>query len=674
MLLLRLSLLGLILHPTVSILKAEEEAPPPFVAFSLEELANMTVTTVSKKEQRLQDTPAAIHVITREDLRRSGVTSLADSLRMVPGMNVGQIHSSAWSVSARGASGRFADKLLVMVDGRPVYTPIFAGTYWDMQEGFFETEVQQIEVIRGPGAATWGANAVNGVVNIITRPTLDTVGGRIIVGVGNVDHVKFATRYGWEAANEVYARVYGNFMKRGQSDGDGSFENSDNWDQSRFGLNLDWTPSEDSFFSGQVGFQNANAIEQSAVPSLAPPYVKLNPYETDINSAYAVGRLEQKLSDYSEASVQVYYDRLERKTKRGDFVDLLTDIVDVEFQHFIRLGQHELNWGLGHRWYQDELMDGGQLDFDDATVDFGLFSAFAQDEIYFLDDQLRIAVGAKYEKSDFSGDEFQPNIRGSFSVSPQQTLWAAISKAVRTPSRIEQGGTLTTQVLPAGALSPEAPLSRLRLKSNSQFSSEEVTFYEVGHRYQPSKKIDIDQSVYFKKSKGLRSFSETPTITPALSELGPIINVDSALENGTDSDAYGYEVNLSIRPSDDVKMQLAYTYFKSDVNIDLGIGEGAAEQDLFPNHIISWRTGFDLPNNIELDFWTHWRDDIDGRDLNSLLTLDIRLGWQYQRDLDLSLVVQNLFGEDEVESQSDLDLVNPSRLERAVYLQLGLTL
>ncbi|MGA1875995.1 MAG: TonB-dependent receptor plug domain-containing protein, partial [bacterium] len=424
-----------------------------FTSLSLEELKQVMIISVLKKPEKLTEATSAISVITQEDIRRSGATSIPELLRRVPGFQVAQMSSNTWAVSARGFNHRYANKLLVLMDGRSLYTPLFSGVYWNVQDISLE-DIERIEVIRGPGATLWGANAVNGVINIITRKAKDTQGGLVTSGLGN-ELKRFSTfRYGGRWGDNAFGRVYLQYSERDSLSYTSGDEGNDQWDSLRGGFRIDRSSSEGDLFTllGDM-YRGRDGDKMIFCPPSPPPDPNLEIADTELESVdlkstflggYLLGRWQHRISNTSDMTVQLYYDRTQQEKEYSSNSQYRErfDILDFDFQHsFKPANHHEIIWGLGYRFISDH--------FEARTSEMPVFilnpssrktditSAFVQDGMDIIDDKLQLIAGSKFEHNDYTGFEVQPSLRLLLKLSRAQNLWTSISRAVRTPSRSE---------------------------------------------------------------------------------------------------------------------------------------------------------------------------------------------------------------------------------------------
>ncbi len=411
----------------------------------LESLMQVKLTSAGRKEQHLSDIPAAVYVLSHEDIQNSGVTSIPEALRLVPGLQVARISSNNWAVSARGFSRYFSSKLLVQIDGRSVYTPFYSGVYWDAQNVVLE-DIERIEVIRGPGATLWGANAVNGVINIITRSSEETQGGLVSVASGNHDKLLATARYGGH-----YGNTHGRFYLH-QHNQDSYTYRSDSSD-----ANDDWKVRQAGFrFDGDTGDTNNWTIQGDIYRNdmnqqidyfwtLQPPYANTVQDNFNADGHNLLARWTHHDSLTESTTVQFYYDVYDRDEI---YLREHNRVFDIDLQKQIRpLHDHDIVWGLGYRYNRDRFGNTFQSEMDPPTETTELFSAFVQDEITLKEDALWLTTGIKVEHNDYTGTEYQPTLRLLWKPLRHHSFWAAVSRAVRTPSRIERSGSAVTAVM-----------------------------------------------------------------------------------------------------------------------------------------------------------------------------------------------------------------------------------
>ena len=456
---------------------------------SLEDLMNMEVTSVSKKEQKLSKTGAAVFVITQEDIRRSGATNIPDLLRMVPGADVAQIDANKWAISLRGFNDRYADKVLVLIDGRSVYTPSFSGVYWDQQDVPLEN-IERIEVIRGPGGTVWGANAMNGVINIITKSAKATPGGLISAGTGSEDVARGLAQYGGRIGQSGAYRVFGEAFKIGNSVSPNGQEAADGWHMAHGGFRTDWdlSPRDTLMVQGDM-YRTGESQTITSLMSNALPLPSTFNEQFSTNGGDVLGRWNRTLASGASLSLQMYYDRSDRREQGGG--DTL-NTVDFDFQHHLTLGsRHDVVWGAGYRVVKDSITPGYATTFIPLDQTTSLFSTFVQDEIR-LTNSLWLTVGSKFEHNAYTGFEYEPSARLVWTPTDRQAFWMSASRAIRQPDRADSGlqSDVATFPLPGGAFGV------VRLLGNPNMKAEQLRDYEAGYRAQVRKRLSLDIATY----------------------------------------------------------------------------------------------------------------------------------------------------------------------------------
>jgi iron complex outermembrane recepter protein len=621
---------------------------------SLEDLMSMEVTSASRKSQSLAYTAAAVFVISQEDLRRSGVTTIPDALRMVPGVTVAKIDSSKWAVTARGFNGRFARKLLVLIDGRCIYSPLFSGVFWDVQDTVLE-DIERIEVIRGPGATIWGANAVNGVINIITKKATDTTGGLLSAKVGTYERGTAAARYGATLGDWGALRGYLKYFNRAGQDAENGRPAGDDWDQLRGGFRMDGGTGANSF-TLQGDIYGGTERETFSVPDLTSPSFSRNTSEdTKTSGGNILSRWTRSLGDNSEVALQVYYDRTLRNIQ--GFINEKRDTVDLDLLHrFQLMERHDIVWGGGFRNTTDRIPPSSLLVLNPERRSENLFSAFFQDDITVVRDNLHLILGSKFEHNGYTGFEVQPSGRLVWNPSEKFTFWSAISRALHTPSRGESDVTLQQTIVPGQVQTPggvqTVPFPNI-IKGPGNLLAEELMAYEAGIRMQPGERVTVDVAGYYNKYRRLVGVD---TQFPSASQ--PFIL--NTLRNNASGETYGAELAADWRALDTWRLALAYSY----------ITTSAKAGDKPPAHQASLRSQYDLTPTVEFDLWGRYVDssqDFLENKLASYVTLDARLGWRPVKNLELALVGRNLLHDRQQEYRPEFIQTLPSGVGREFY-------
>jgi iron complex outermembrane receptor protein len=641
--------------------RAQGAQPPvPLRELSLEQLGRLEVTTVSKQPAEVWRTPAAITVITQDDIRRSGVTTLPELLRLVGGVQVSRLDSDHWAIGIRGLTNAFSKALLVMIDGRSVYTPLFGGVYWQVQETPLE-DVERIEVIRGPGGTIWGSNAVTGVINVITKHPRDTVGVLVSAGAGNVDQGRASVRFGDTLGDALSYRVYATGSVRdAQHHDDG--DPFDDWSLGQAGFNLDFSRGDGGSLRLQGDTYTGTMGERTAVGSYAPPSRLVLRGDDIVRGGNVLARWERDIPGGTRLRLQGYYDRTVRNAIHfGE--DRNTVDVDVLLRTPLAR-RHQLSWGAGVR---NSRSNTTQLQPTLSVVpedrDQRLASLFAQDEIEILPDQLFLTVGAKLEHNSYSGWEVQPSARMLWRVDTQESLWGAVTRAVRTPSRIETDLRLTAFGLPS-------PLAYVQVAGTPAFDAEGLVSLEGGYRRLLTPSLYLDVTAFHNTFDGLASYA---TFVPSV-QTSPVPHLlfSSTYQNGIKAVSDGFEVAGDFRPRSWLRTRGAYALFSIDTKTRAGYREDPlnlqAYQDSVPRHQGSVQASLTLPGRIEVDYVQRAVSRIVFNGVPSYVTGDARVGWGVASGVTLALAAQNLWAPDHVEfARSDFQ---PIGIRRSAFVSV----
>jgi len=616
------------------------------VALSLEELMDVEISLVSRKNEPLFTAPAATFVLTGKDLRRSGVTSIPEALRLVPGLSVARLDANKWAISARGFNGRFANKLLVQIDGRSVYTPLFSGVFWETQDVFLE-DVERIEIIRGPGATLWGANAVSGIINIVTKHSGETQGLLVQGGAGSFERAFTQVRHGGQLSEQMHYRLYGRTFSRGAFDDSSGRASNDDWQGLHGGGRLDWSPTPADALTLQGEFYTSEIGQAYIVANLESPYSRRLDDRTDYRAHHALGRWQHLLSDTSDLSLQLYYDR----THWSDmfFVEK-RNTYNIDFQHRFARRHHELVWGLGYHHISDQSETTPSFALIPARRTVITYSGFAQYEIASRDENLRFILGSKFEHNDYTGLEIQPSTRAIWTPTKQHAIWAAVARAVRTPSRAESDVFLKQQALPPDAISSNSPVSVLTFVGNPEFDTEELLAYELGYRRRPSDALSIDVALFFNDYDQLRGgIGRLPELGTAPGP--PHLILPFAAANNLAATTYGLEMTADWHdPHGRWRMRAVYSYL--DINIELGkslVPEAKSVESETPKHQLSLWHSHHVRRSTSIDAMARYVSNLSfssltPHEIDAYLELDLRLAWTASDNLELALVGRNLLG------------------------------
>ena len=584
--------------------RAQDVYRPPaeLKKLSVEELADIDVTSVSKYPEKFSSAAAAVAVLTQDDIHRSGVTNIPDALRLVPGLDVARLDAHTWAISSRGFNDIFANKLLVLIDGRTVYTPLFSGVFWEVQDTLME-DIDRIEVVRGPGATLWGANAVNGVINIITKSARDTQGLLITAGGGTEDRGFTNVRYGVKVTEDAFLRVYAKYFDRDSSVLSNGNSAHDAWDMYRAGFRFDLEPTRENSFTLQGDIYAGHEDETYAVPTFFFPFAGRVASTDDVSGGNLLGRWRHSFSPDSELTAQAYYDRTNRDTPIfGE--DRNTG--DIDIQHRFAWGDtQKIIWGVGFRATHDDVKNTLNVSILPDNRTLTLYSAFVQDEISIVPERFRVTVGSKFEHNDFTGFEIQPSIRALWIPGHAQTIWASVSRAVRTPSVAENNIFLN----PA----PPVPLppGLITIFGNGNFLTEELIAYEIGYRVQPINQLSVDLTAFYNDYDHLRSLEPT--------RPGPVS--PSLVTNNLFGETYGTEISATAQVTNRWRLQGSYTYLEAQLHRRAGsrdarsegVGEGSS-----PRHQFFLRSLLDLGWNMQFDSTLRYVDKLPGPNIRAM--------------------------------------------------------
>jgi iron complex outermembrane receptor protein len=603
-------------------------SPNELKRLSVEELMDIEVTSVSRRPEKLSETPSAVQVITQEDISRSGATSLPEALRLASNLEVAQVDSRQWAISARGFNNTTANKMLVLIDGRSVYTPLYAGVFWDVQDPLME-DIERIEVISGPGATLWGANAVNGVINVTSKDAKDTQGLFFTAGGGTELRGFSSLRYGGPVSSKGHYRVYGKFFKRDSDVLRNGQDAADDWHIGQGGFRVDWDSSKSNMFTVQGDYYSGRMGQRSAK-------------DTVVDGGNIVSRWSHNFSKRSDLKLQLYYDRTYRNVP-NTFAELL-ETYDVDFQHRFPLGdRQDIVWGFGYRLNKDNVINSAGLAFLPPRVSRQAFSGFVQDEIALVKERLHLTIGTKIEHNAFTGFEYQPSGRLAWKVSRRQMMWGAISRAVRTPSRIDRD-----------LYAPGRP--PFLLAGGPNFVSEELSAYELGYRTQAFERFSVSFASFYNVYDNLRS----------VERLNPLVSFPFVIANRLKGESYGAELTGDYRITDRVRLKAGYTEMRLDIRADPGstdTSRGSGESH-DPNRQIFLRSSVGVSRHMELDASFRSVGSISNQNVPAYSELDVRWAWQPNPRLEFSVVGQNLLHGKHVEFGSP----NARReIQRGVY-------
>lgn len=609
------------------------------------DIDQLTVTSVSLREQKLNTTAAAVYVITNEDIKRMGATSIPEALRMVPGLDVAQSGAHSWSVSARGFSGGLANKMLVLIDGRAVYTPVFSGTYWDDQATLLE-DVERIEVIRGSGGTLYGSNAVNGIISIITKHSKDTQGNFAAASLGTEER-GISARHGGRIAEDEYFRTYAQLQDRDSSAQPGGGQNFDDWSQLRSGFRMDRGRKENGHSFTLQGDAYGSLYEnESTVYSAAAPYTMTELNHNDSFGGNLLGRWNYAQSQDSKWETQTYLDYYNRAdTNSVESVGT----ADVKVQNNINLNErNKLIWGGGARLTNINVHDSFSIGVVTNHVRRHLLNLFVQDEYALIPNELSLIMGSKFEHNSFTGLELQPNARLMWQPTRTQTVWAAVARNVRTPSEIED------QAVFVYAIDPTIPFA-YTAGGNSDPDSEKMISYELGYRVQPLKAVSLDTSLFYNDYEDLLAFG--PFSAPFI-RRGILSTTSSALNIGSGK-TYGLELASHWRINNAWRLSGSYTYTEMDLDTPPPALLPFYDEDATPDHKLSLRSYWDISDRLK---WDNMLYLVDETTVNGYARYDTRIAWQAGKGVELSLIGRNLLDS----RHAEYSTVPAAEIERSV--------
>ena len=640
--------------------------PPDLTALKIEDLMNVDVTSASKKEQKLSRVPAAIYVITQEDIRRSAGKNIGDLLRMVPGLDVAQVNASVWAISARGFNGQYSNKLLVLVDGRTVYTPIFSGVYWETLDLDVDS-IERIEIIRGPGAAVWGANAVNGVIDIITRNAHETQGGLGIVGSGTQVHASGTLRYGGKIGSRGAYRVFadssdvGSFLTPEHQDG------KDDWHRFHAGFRADGDVSaRDSLtLEGETNRGNAGQLSDTIV-SLQPPATAVLSLREQFSGWDVLGRWKHVISPASETSIQVYFDR----TNRGDKTNGIgLNTFDVDFQHHTGWGsRQDLVWGLGYRVNSDDTAGILRISFSPPDLTTQVYSSFIQDQIAIVPQRLYVSLGAKFAHEYYNGFNWQPTARVTWTPNNRQMFWAAQSQAAHTPSRVDTAIRFNEAAYPG----PGGQPILVSLFGNREHKNELLLASEAGFRKQISDTVAFDSTLFFNRYRDLESVEPgTPHLeaSPSPEHLVQPYYLDNLIWG----ESHGLEMFARVKLASRWTISPGYTFLTMHLRkaaTSLDTSTGPAAEGGFPSQQAQVRSLVNLAWHWQWTTSASFTGRLTAPGIPSYTRLDSNVVWQPWERISLAFGGQDLLREHHQDYSGPDLTVNPSLIPRSAFARI----
>jgi iron complex outermembrane receptor protein len=605
----------------------DDDGSKQLTRLTLEELADLKVVSVSKREESNLEAPAAVHVISAEDIRRTGSVSLPDAFRTAPGLQASKIDADEWALSIRGYPSRVSRSILAVIDGRSVWTPLYAGIFWDMQDTVLE-DVEQIEVSRGPGGATYGANALNGVINITTRAAKDTQGGLASLGLGTEDQ-QGAFRYGGKSGDNVFYRVFAKYAERDGTTPLTAAGYDDTWKLGLGGFRLDWERDAANHFTFSGDAQRGHASQSTTIPYFTAPFQRTVLGKAEFGGANLLGRWKRMFENGGELRVQTYFDHTNRDeshySERRNTIDF-----DSQF-HAPRRGIHDLVFGASYRRSAGDFPGTPVLRFVPAKRNDDLFGVFANDEMRFLDDRLRVTLGTKIEWNDYAGWNTQPSARAAW-ASKRHLFWGSLTRALRTSSRLEEGVVLYS------ALSATQPLFA-KTTGSDDFAPEKVTAIEGGYKLRLPRVL-LTVSAFRNAYHGLAaSLPGGPAFTEGGADGEPVRTVTPiVIGNGPAGRTTGLEAKVVVSAASNLRVQAAYSYLKVFL-------EGEVRRAIptsSPRHQF-WLTAYWTPvPKVDVDILFRSIGSLAVQQVPRFSEIDARLGFRPRETLEVAIVGSSL--------------------------------
>jgi iron complex outermembrane receptor protein len=609
------------------------------------------VTTVTANKSSVGKSAAAVFVVTSEMIRRSGATCIPECLRMVPGLQVAKVGSSQWAISSRGFNSGFSTELLVLIDGRTVYNPLFGGVFWDTEDVLLQ-DIERIEVIRGPGATIWGANAVNGVINVITKTAADTQGLQVIAGGGNQDKTISSIRYGGKIGENTDYRLYVKEIDQAAGFNPQQGGANDAWNQVRGGFRIDsQTPSKTDAFTLQGDIYTGAFGQQTPTPLLTPPFVAVPSDTFHDGGGDVLGRWTHVVDENNTYFVQTYYDQMQRTSP---FLDIRIDTWDIEFQQNLKhAGNRTFTWGAGYRLISDDYpsvdhfgsLNPQALTYDQANV-------FLQEETPLFRDDLKFTVGSKFMYYFFTGFEYQPSARLLWEIDDKQVLWGAVSRAVRTPVRIEEDANITL------VATQNPTVFTLLEGAGRALNSEELTAFELGYRRQVNERLSFEVATFYNIYDNLITAPEIAFIPG----VPPVVVAQN--QNAQSAQTTGVELNGQWKIDEKWRLQGWYSFLYMQVH---GPG-GAQVQGNSPTNQAYLMSSWDLPCKFEVDLMPRYVQNLPTLNVPSYATMDARLGWRPNDSWEFSITGQNLLQSHHLEFVGQTTML--SEVNRGVFAQI----
>lgn len=639
---------------------------------SLEELMEMNVSIATKSDKSLSTTAAPVFVISADDIRRSGAANIPEALRMAPGVQVTQVNPHDWNVSIRGLNDQAANRILVLVDGRSIYSSLTAGSYWRDLQAMPMESIERIEIIRGAGGTVWGVNAMNGVINIITRPALNTKGGQLTAGGGTEQQGFSRFDYTQKITDDASVRGYGNYFNVASAKGDNHFQGQagEGW---MSGARFDWDNKHDDKVMVDASWNENDDEETGKLTTLKPPYVQLlNSLSYNHQGGHVLTSWEHHLNDKNYWTIHAAYTYSNRK----DFqIAAETNVFDVDFTHYFSLNdQHNIMWGGGYKNMNDEITGSLLVNVNPETSSQHLYNTFIQDEIT-LDDEKQwlFTLGLRFEYYSMTKFEVEPSGSLSWHINDKHTLWTSVSHAIRTPPR-SQCDDMSALVF--YTMRGNLPIM-LKGTGDKGIDAENSTTYQLGWRGVFHNDLTADATVFYANYNDLISTKAAGAIVINKNLGIPAVIVPWLADNMLYAQSYGAELSLNWQTFDWWRNYLSYSFFNLNAQPYVGstpiFYDGNKYEKSSPQHQISLRTNFNVTKDIDFDVWWRYTDAIvtNKRPINDYLNTDVRVAWRPVKNLELSLIGQNLIQTQHIEYQGDFLQPQPTYISRGVYAKFN---
>lgn len=649
----------------------ERDNLPDLTSLSVEQLMNLDVTSVMKVPTDIKHVPAALFVLSNDEIRRTGATTIPEALRVVPGMHVAKVDGNKWAVSMRGFSSQFVNKLLVLVDGRSVYNPLFSGVWWDQQDVMME-DIERIEVIRGPGASLWGANAVNGVINIITKSAKDTQGGLVSSHVGT-QRYGGGLRYGTALDGDAYLKVYGRHSNYSDSKTQGASNSAgDEGEMSKIGFRydkaIDFTNKlslqGDAFLGESNGaLQHFPYLSSQRTPVLAPPYSRALPTDQLFSGHYIQGRWEQYQSTDSNTVLRMYWDRHSRKSPYLNS-EYQIDNIDVDFQHNYKLNDsHMFVWGSGIRFNLNNFEDSTQISMSSNNRTDRIYSLFAQDDITLVPDRWHLTLGSKLEHNPVTQFEVQPNARLLWTPDENHSFWGSVSRSVRTPNWVEQNISYSLETRPYTIRGNTVPVHS-SLTGNPNMTAEKMLGFELGWRGQIGRQLSADLALYH------YSYDDYASLTPNRQPFAGYILQTLDYNNYGHVQVFGGEISVDWQASENWKLRATYSHEEERFRLSplAPANTTLISGDSYPAHQAMLWSMYQFTPQLKLDLNWRYSDTtgLNGSQAQAYQELDGRFAWELGSGVEFALVGRNLLNSCHFEYASDM-FSTATAVQREVY-------